>query len=228
MGQLFSICLGDLCTRPTSDIETKNDQTVAATCVNHVGDITTKCCLGAGCYWGTEKYLKYDFAKSGTVDGQITNGAVGFMGPSSAKKNPTYEDVCTGVTGHVEVYDCEFTGGAAYYEAIIRFFFQFHDPTTMNKQGNDSGTQYSSVIYCYDTTQYEIASKVKAELQLLLDLNRLTCFQTKVVETDIRMVESEFFPALQKHQDYLAKNPRVSLQNSVKSSVIKITKRIRH
>jgi peptide-methionine (S)-S-oxide reductase len=151
------------------------------------------------------------------VDGLITSGAVGFMGPLSAKENPNYEDVCTGVTGHVEVYDCEFTGGAPFYEAMVRFFFQFHDPTTMNKQGNDSGTQYASVIYCYDLAQYKIATAVKAELQLLLDLNRLTCFQTKVVSTDIRMVESDFFPAQQKHQDYLAKNPRVSLQNSSRS-----------
>ena len=140
------------------------------------------------------------------------------MGPLSAKKNPNYEDVCTGVTGHVEVYDCEFSGGAPFYKAMVRFFFQFHDPTTLNKQGNDAGTQYASVIYCYDLAQYKIATEVKAELQLLLDLNRLTCFQTKVVSTDIRMVESDFFPAQQKHQDYLAKNPGVSLQNFSRSN----------
>jgi peptide-methionine (S)-S-oxide reductase len=218
MGQAFSVCLGDLCTRPPSDAAAPVvEPTVSAIREHHVVDVTGKCCFGAGCYWGTEKYFKHDFAKINTVDGLITSGAVGFMGPLSAKENPNYEDVCTGVTGHVEVYDCEFTGGAPFYEAMVRFFFQFHDPTTMNKQGNDSGTQYASVIYCYDLAQYKIATAVKAELQLLLDLNRLTCFQTKVVSTDIRMVESDFFPAQQKHQDYLAKNPRVSLQNSSRS-----------
>ena len=131
------------------------------------------------------------------------------MGPKSAKKNPNYEEVCTGRTGHVEVYDCEFTGGGLYYEAIVRFFFQFHDPTTMDKQGNDAGTQYASVIYCYDEQQMRIATKVKAEIQALLDSHSLTCYQNSIVTTDIRMVESDFFPALDTHQDYLEKNPRV-------------------
>ena len=94
-------------------------------------------CFGAGCYWGTEKYFKKQFPE------QITHGKVGFMGPQSAPPNPSYQAVCSGTTGHVEVYNFKYTGGNEAYEAITRFFFQFHDPTTKDRQGNDQGTQYA-------------------------------------------------------------------------------------
>jgi peptide-methionine (S)-S-oxide reductase len=75
------------------------------------------------------------------------------MGPPSSGANPSYRDVCSGTTGHVEVYDCEFDGNEETYEQLVRHFFMFHDPTTLNKQGNDRGTQYASVLYCYDQKQ---------------------------------------------------------------------------
>ena len=208
MGTAISLCLGDMYPKspPVKPVPMTTIENVEALSLEVV---TPRCCFGAGCYWGTEKYIKHDFVKKTTVAGSIKSGAVGFMGPKSAKKNPNYEEVCTGRTGHVEVYDCEFTGGGLYYEAIVRFFFQFHDPTTMDKQGNDAGTQYASVIYCYDEQQMRIATKVKAEIQALLDSHSLTCYQNSIVTTDIRMVESDFFPALDTHQDYLEKNPRV-------------------
>ena len=108
------------------------------------------------------------------------------------------------------MYDLEFQGGEEYYEAMVRFFFQFHDPTTVNKQGNDAGTQYASVIYCYDQLQFDVATKVKDELQHLI-LNKCIpekCYKESTVTTDIRMVDSEFVPAHEAHQDYLMKNPR--------------------
>lgn len=83
----------------------------------------------------------------------MQSGAVGFMGPPSSGANPSYRDVCSGTTGHVEVYDCEFDGNEETYEQLVRHFFMFHDPTTLNKQGNDKGTQYASVLYCYDQKQ---------------------------------------------------------------------------
>ena len=78
------------------------------------------------------------------------------MGPLTSGANPSYRDVCSGTTGHVEVYDCEFEGGEEAYEKLVRFFYMFHDPTTLNKQGNDRGTQYASVIYCYDQKQVRV------------------------------------------------------------------------
>lgn len=165
-----------------------------------------KLCFGAGCYWGTEKYFRHDFAKSHSHLGMIKNGHVGFMGPIYASENPSYREVCSGETGHVEVYDLEYVGGAEYCEALIKFFFQFHDPTTLNRQGNDQGTQYASVIYCYTDEQLEIAYKVKDELQALIDEGKVVCFKSKVVTTDIRK-STKFYPAHEEHQDYLMKNP---------------------
>lgn len=77
------------------------------------------------------------------------------MGPSTSAPNPSYREVCSGTTGHVEVYDCEFDGNEETYEQLVRHFFMFHDPTTLNKQGNDRGTQYASVLYCYDQKQVD-------------------------------------------------------------------------
>lgn len=75
------------------------------------------------------------------------------MGPTTSVANPSYRAVCSGTTGHVEVYDCVFDGNEETYEKLVRHFFMFHDPTTLNKQGNDAGTQYASVLYCYDQKQ---------------------------------------------------------------------------
>lgn len=163
--------------------------------------LSNRACLGAGCYWGTEKFFKSKFPA------KILNGKVGFMGPKTAAINPSYKDVCSGVTGHVEVYDFEFSEGIETYEELIRYFFQFHDPTTLNRQGNDKGTQYASVIYAYDKNQFEIAKKVKDELQTLINNKQVTCFEYPIVSTDIRM-STTFYPANDEHQEYLEKNPR--------------------
>lgn len=168
--------------------------------------------LGAGCYWGTEKFISHIFpARSGLPMGAILpGGQVGFMGPKNSPSNPSYKDVCTGKTGHVEVYDFEFTGGAPYFEAIIRFFFMFHDPTTANRQGGDTGTQYASVVYCYNDEEVEIVNKVKADVQALLNAKLLKGAYSSVrVTTDVRKVSdsSPFFAAHAEHQDYLTANP---------------------
>lgn len=80
------------------------------------------------------------------------------MGPTTSVANPSYRAVCSGTTGHVEVYDCVFDGNEETYEQLVRHFFMFHDPTTLNKQGNDAGTQYASVLYCYDQKQVRFLS----------------------------------------------------------------------
>eukprot|EP01033_Poteriospumella_lacustris_P004287 gene4287-3060_t len=163
-------------------------------------------CFGAGCYWGTEKYFKYKFMEQFEHLGSIVGGKVGFMGPVDAPANPSYREVCSGTTNHVEVYHFQYSGGSAQYEALVRYFFQFHDPTTLNRQGNDKGTQYASVIYTYSDEQREIASRVKEELQGLIDCGKLKPYSSKVVETDIRD-STIFYPAHDEHQDYLTINP---------------------
>ena len=130
----------------------------------------------------------------------------GFMGPEGSKENPTYKEVCEGTSGHVEVFHFTYKGGEEMYEQIVRFFFQFHDPTTLNRQRNDKGTQYASVIYCQDAKQIAIASRVREELQALLDAG-LSCYDESTVKTAI-LPATIFYPAHDEHQEYLSKNPK--------------------
>lgn len=183
---------------------------------NEEGYGTWKVGLGAGCYWGTEKFILHKFPKrEGLPEGRIISGKVGFMGPKKCQqkdgeyKGPSYKEVCSGKTHYVEVYHCEFEGGPAYFEAMIRYFFMFHDPTTKDKQGSDVGTQYASVIYCFNKKQFDIAHKVKQEVQELLNSGKLPkkAYSSVRVQTDIRKAESPFFPAHAEHQDYLTENP---------------------
>ena len=116
--------------------------------------------FGAGCYWGTEKYFVTNLQKE--LGRYLLGQAVGFMSADpDAKPNPTYREVCSGITGHVEVLHMRFDNRLVDYEKLVRFFFTFHDPTTWNKQGNDKGTQYASVIFYHNEKQREIAQMVK-------------------------------------------------------------------
>mmetsp|Transcript_22293 Transcript_22293/g.22465 ORF Transcript_22293/g.22465 Transcript_22293/m.22465 type:complete len:202 (-) Transcript_22293:36-641(-) len=166
--------------------------------------LQTRACFGAGCYWGTEKFIKSDFERK--FPSTIISGQVGFMGPKTAKPNPTYRQVCSGTTGHVEVYDFHFQGDEKTYEELVKHFFSFHDPTTKDRQGNDQGTQYASVIYVYDNIQREIAEKVKNELQGYINNNR-NPYSNNIVTTEVRDA-TDFFSAHSDHQEYLNKNPR--------------------
>ena len=161
--------------------------------------------LGAGCYWGTEKYVVKDFQKQ--FPGSIANASVGFMSPhADAKKNPSYREVCSGTTGHVEVLNVELSNPEEHYEELVKFFFMFHDPTTKNRQGNDVGTQYASVLFYSGDEQKEIAERVKRELQTAVDGGKVTSYQQSTVETDI-LPYTSFYPAHEEHQQYLMKNP---------------------
>ncbi|GMH65059.1 hypothetical protein TL16_g04109 [Triparma laevis f. inornata] len=137
---------------PSSEIQVANP---APACVPHPSPITSRVTLGAGCYWGTDKFIVKDFQKR--FPGSVKNASVGFMSPDpDAMKDPSYRAVCSGSTGHVEVLDLELTDPQAQYEELIRFFYMFHDPTTKNRQGNDTGSQYSSYIFTYDSEQSKI------------------------------------------------------------------------
>lgn len=166
--------------------------------------ISNRACFGAGCYWGTEKFFKVNFQRQMFPESLI-KGKVGFMGPPGSKANPTYKEVCSGSTGCVEVYDLTYEGGADMYRELVRFFFQFHDPTTMNQQGNDRGTQYASVIFVYDNIQKQIALDVIKQLQKNLDSSKLSCFKGAQVTTAV-LDHTEFYEAHEEHQEYLSKN----------------------
>ena len=163
--------------------------------------------LGAGCYWGTEKFVRKDFQKR--FPNSVKSSAVGFMSPdpaSATKRSPSYRQVCSGSTGFVEVLDLELVDPSSTYEELVRFFFMFHDPTTRDAQGNDRGSQYASVIFAHDDAQLAVANRVKKELQASVSDGTIVVYDGPRVVTDI-IKATKFFPAEEDHQDYLAKNP---------------------
>lgn len=171
--------------------------------------IASTLALGAGCYWGTEKYIVKDFQKK--HPGCILKAKVGFMNPDpNGMKNPSYRQVCSGSTGHVEVLQVELTEKASatpeIFEDMMKFFYSFHDPTTLNRQGNDAGTQYGSVVFCSSDAQKEIAERVKRELQTHIDTKAIKTYQKKKVETAL-VGYTTFYEAQSDHQEYLENNP---------------------
>jgi peptide-methionine (S)-S-oxide reductase len=116
---------------------------------------TTQLALfGAGCFWGVEATFRNTPGVKAT--------AVGYAGGRLA--NPSYEDVCYRDTGHAEVVQVEFDPSEVSYDALLRVFFENHDPTTLNRQGPDIGEQYRSAVFFYDDAQRDAAQRVKSEL----------------------------------------------------------------
>jgi peptide-methionine (S)-S-oxide reductase len=143
--------------------------------------------LGGGCFWCTEAvYLE--------VRG-VTRVESGYMGGATA--NPTYEQVCAGTTGHAEVVRLEFDPNVISYRDILEIFFTIHDPTTLNRQGNDVGTQYRSVIFTTSPEQEATARKVMAEMAGVWDAPIVT--QIGPQET--------WYKAEDYHQNYFAQHP---------------------
>jgi len=143
--------------------------------------------LGGGCFWCIEAvYQGQPGIKS------VTSGYA-----AGKKPNPTYEEVCTGTSGHAEVVKIAFDPTVISYEKIIDLFWDAHDPTTLNRQGADHGTQYRSIIVAENDAQLEIAKKSLARAQ--------TRFRSPIVTEIIE--GAEFFPAEAYHQDFYERNP---------------------
>lgn len=146
-----------------------------------------KATFGVGCFWGPEETFR-------KVDG-VTSTSVGYMGGSL--ENPTYEEVCTGRTGHAEVVDVEFDPSRIAYEELLEVFWACHDPTTLNRQGPDFGTQYRSVLFFYSPEQEAAARASKEKLE------RSGRYRRKIV-TEITPA-STYYPAEEYHQRYVEK-----------------------
>lgn len=147
--------------------------------------------FGMGCFWGAERKLWQ-------VEGVFTTAA-GYAGGFTP--NPTYQEVCTGMTGHNEVVRVVFDPGTVDYNRLLKVFWEGHDPTQGMRQGNDIGTQYRSGIYVHDDRQRSLALASLAAYQQVLSAAGLTAITTEILPAP------EFYYAEDYHQQYLARNP---------------------
>lgn len=147
-----------------------------------------KATFGNGCFWCTEAVFQnlkgVDKVVSGYTGGKVTN--------------PTYEEVCSGLTGHAEVIEIEYDADLITYEELLEVFWNTHDPTTLNRQGNDVGTQYRSAVFYHNDIQKNIAEKYKDQLGIS-DVYS-DPIVTEIVPTEL------FYPAEDHHQNYFNLN----------------------
>ncbi len=148
---------------------------------------TEKATLGAGCFWCVEAVFE-------RLEG-VQSVEAGYAG--GTKPNPTYQDVLTGTTGHAEVAQITFDPSKISYEQLLEMFWKSHDPTTLNRQGPDVGTQYRSMIFYHDEKQKEVAEKAKTQAAKK--------FRDPIV-TEIQPL-THFYEAENYHQDYYRNNP---------------------
>ena len=152
-------------------------------------DITLeKATFGGGCFWCTEAVYQ-------ELQG-VYKVVSGYSGGKT--KDPTYKEICTGTTGHAEVVQIEFDPQQVSFEQLLEVFWKTHDPTTLNRQGADVGTQYRSVVFYHNTNQQQVAEELKKKL------DASGAFAKSIV-TEISPIQ-EFYPAEDYHQDYFALN----------------------
>lgn len=164
-----------------------------------------KATFAAGCFWGVEKILSH-------IPGVVAT-SVGYAGGTAP--NPTYEQICTGRTGHAEAVEVVYDTSQVSYQELLTTFFEYHDPTTVNRQGPDLGSQYRSVIFYHDEEQAEMARRAKKALE------QKKVFQAPVV-TEI-IPAAPFYRAEEYHQKYLEKNPFGYCSHHLQSKKIRQT-----
>jgi methionine-S-sulfoxide reductase len=145
--------------------------------------------FSAGCFWGTEEFFR-------KVPG-VMETQVGYTGGST--KNPTYEQVSSGTTGHAESVELKFDPSVVSYEKLLDLFFKMHDPTTLDQQGNDTGTQYRSAIFYHGEAQKKVALAFKEKVE------KSKAWKGPIT-TQIAPAQA-FYSAEAYHQKYLVKNP---------------------
>jgi peptide-methionine (S)-S-oxide reductase len=157
--------------------------------MNEPSSSIEKAVLGGGCFWCLDAVFR-------EVKG-VTSVVCGYAG--GLRPSPTYEQICSGATGHAEVVEITFDASIISFNEILQIFFVTHDPTTLNRQGNDIGTQYRSVVFCQSNTQEVITKAVMAKVQA----NFSQPLVTEVVTTP-----TPFWPAEDEHQDYWSHHPQ--------------------
>lgn len=144
--------------------------------------------FGGGCFWCTEAIFQQLQGVQKVVSGYSGGKVPG---------KPTYREVCSGRTGHAEVVQITFDGQQISYDDLLRVFMSTHDPTTLNRQGADAGTQYRSVIFYHDAEQEKVAREILAEM---------AGYYPNPIVTEVSPLET-FYPAEDYHQDYYNQNP---------------------
>ena len=152
-----------------------------------------KAYFATGCFWGAERRLW-------NIPGVIST-SVGYMG--GVTPNPTYEEVCAGRTLHAEMVEVRFDPQLVTYHRLLQEFWVMHDPTSLNQQGGDIGTQYRSAIYCTSAEQLKQALETRAQYQEALTEQGIGEIVTEILES----AGMTYFLAEEYHQRYLAKNP---------------------
>ncbi|MEM1304767.1 MAG: peptide-methionine (S)-S-oxide reductase MsrA, partial [Planctomycetota bacterium] len=175
--------------QPNEDAQPAVDAKAAAAAVDKPATETmAKATFGSGCFWCTEAVFQ-------ELEG-VASVTSGYTGGKS--DNPTYREVCSGLSGHAEVVQVVYDPSKVDYPTLLEVFWKTHDPTTLNRQGADVGTQYRSVIYYHDDEQQQLAEAYKAKLDA-------SGVFSKPIVTEISPHE-EFFPAEDYHQNYYAQN----------------------
>jgi len=149
--------------------------------------------FATGCFWGAERRF---WQMPGVLE-----TSVGYMG--GRRENPSYEQVCTGVTGHAEVVMVKFDPAVVGYERLLAEFWMMHDPTSLNRQGNDIGTQYRSAIFTTSVSQSEMARRSRDLYQGALNAEGIGEIVTEISDAD----SHPYWIAEEYHQKYLKKNP---------------------
>jgi peptide-methionine (S)-S-oxide reductase len=179
----------------TPKANTASPETITMAADKHPSPDTAKletATFGSGCFWCTEAVFQNLRGVKSVVSG-YSNGHV---------ENPTYEAVCTGSTGHAEVIQVTYDPAEIKFDDLLKVFWQTHDPTTPNQQGNDVGTQYRSAVFYHSDEQRKVAEQYKQQLDAAKSFAR-------PIVTEITAIKS-FYPAEKYHQNYFNLNPSQS------------------
>lgn len=176
------------CAQPTQSTVQNKTQDMSSEQIARTEGLE-KATFGTGCFWCTEAMFE-------SLDG-VVSAVSGYEGGQVA--NPTYKQVCTGETGHAECVEVTYDPKKVTYTELLEAFFRSHDPTQLNRQGADVGTQYRSVVFYHNDQQKQLAQTAKAEL------NKSQAYNLPIV-TEISAA-STFYPAEAYHQNYFANNP---------------------
>jgi len=164
--------------------------------------------LGGGCFWCLEATFELLPGVKAVVNGYA----------GGQRENPTYEEVCSKTTGHAEVVQIEYDPQVVSYEKLLEMFWEIHDPTTLNRQGNDSGPQYRPVIFYHNETQKQAAEKSKSEAQKQ--------WSGRIVTEIVPL--KKFYIAEKYHQDYFRNNPNQAYcQAVIRPKVNKVEKKLK-